>query len=122
MTFMGVERTSPYLETPFNGHIGLGPYSGAEDEGSFVPLNYLYGLKQQGKLEHDVVSFFAPNTTGQGFVKFGAIDPKCVNDSKPLEMIKTNSTKSWALKGSRQWMIINEYDEDRNQDKHLIDI
>jgi hypothetical protein len=68
MSFIGVDYYSPYSKTAYDGFLGLAPYAA---EPSFYQTSYMWHLRQSGKIDHNIVSFFVPNRE-KGWIKFGS--------------------------------------------------
>jgi hypothetical protein len=92
---VGVTSYDPAtVSTSFDGWIGFGPFSAHPD---IKDINFMYSLKQQGVISHNVVSFLMPRGE-TGTIGMGIYDPK--NHEGDLQLIKTKDVSAWALRSA----------------------
>lgn len=81
----------------YNGYIGFAPYS---DTDSVKQRSFLYQLKQQGMIDHCIVSFYVkPESGNTSQIKFGSWDKSAFDGE--LLMFRTTSQYSWALNANQ---------------------
>lgn len=116
MVVVGITSYDP-ASTPnsFDGWLGFGPYTAMTE---MKDINFMYSLKKQGYISHNLVSFILPrdeNVAETGTIGMGVYDPKShIGD---LKLLKTNGVSSWALSAG---MIL--YDSNGSEDTLQYDV
>ena len=93
--FNSIESQSPAFNTANDGSVGFAPYTlnlAQKDQ------NFMNQLKQNGVIDHNVVSFFIKSGAfTKSAVKFGSYDKNGLLPGQPLRMYQTASLQTWAL-------------------------
>jgi hypothetical protein len=116
LNFLGITGSNATFNWPeASGFLGILPYTKSIKNRY---LNFVFQLKVQGIINHNVVSIYAgkPQTAT---VKFGSMDLAAIRDGqiKNMRVFRTTSLNSWRLQANK-WLLGNvEW-----QSKRLIDI
>jgi len=93
LEFIGTVSENPYLESFWDGYIGIAPYTSDPD---VIKDNVMLALKNQGIIEHIVTSFFVTDE-GVSSVKFGSMDASGIQEGETMSLYRTINQTTWRL-------------------------
>lgn len=100
LNFINVQSGSPAINTYWDGFIGIAPLRAAGAQNS--NKNFLFQLKEQGKIDHMTISFYVREHSGNySSVKFGSYDASGIAPGTKMAIYRTRENVRWTLTVNR---------------------
>ena len=99
VVFYGIISADTTFRSQYSGYLGLAPYTASIDFRE-QSLNFMYQLKTNKNIDHNVVSIFTNvdlQDSRESFIKFGSYDKDAIKEGEKLTMIRTMHYSSWIL-------------------------